>query len=67
MLHRDAVIADYGPAFAGFALKVDGTIVCVVPPQLNSRPEVAVSMRQQVRELGGDCGECRNCPIGRPG
>ena len=63
-MHRDAVIADYGPGFAGIAVKSGNRIVCVVPPQVNRR--VRQSMRQNLRELGVDCGECRHCPIGSP-
>lgn len=63
-MYRDAVIADYGPGFSGFAVKVDKKIVCVVPPQVNRR--IRKSMRQNLRQLGVDCGECRHCPIGSP-
>ncbi len=63
-MYRDAVIADYGPGFTGSAIKVQGKIVCVVPPQPNRR--IRQAMRQNLRELGEDCGTCRNCPIGNP-
>lgn len=63
-MFREAVIADYGPTFTGCAIRVGAKIVCVVPPQPNSRPGVMASMRQAVQELGGVCGACRNCPLG---
>lgn len=65
MLYGDALIGDYGPDFFGQVLKVNKGIVCVVPRQLESRSAVRVAMRELVEGLGGSCGECRNCPIGR--
>jgi hypothetical protein len=67
MLYRDALIVDYGPKFDGTAVLVDEGIVCVVPSQARARPEVQASMRELVRDLGGECGQCRDCPIGREG
>lgn len=67
MLHSDPLIVDNGPKFLGQALKVGDGIVCVVPKQLNRRPEARASMRKMVKSLGGDCGECLNCPLGKAG
>lgn len=67
MLYGDAFIADYGPKFKGQALKLDDRIVCVVPPQLRPRSTAGAVMRELVEGLGGSCGECRNCPVGRDG
>lgn len=64
MLYRDALIADYGPNFAGQALKLDEGIVCIVPRQLLPRSAANAVMRELVEGLGGNCGECRNCPVG---
>lgn len=65
MLYGDAFIADYGPTFIGQALKVDNRIVCVVPRQLSAQGADRSAMRELVEGLGGSCGECRNCPVGR--
>lgn len=67
MLHSDPLIVDNGPKFLGQALKVGDRIVCVVPKQLNRRPEARASMRKMVKSLGSDCGECLNCPLGKAG
>lgn len=67
MLQRDALIVDYGPKFRGVAALVDNGIVCVVPSQVRTRPEVQASMREMVRDLGGECGHCPNCPLGQGG
>jgi hypothetical protein len=58
-----AHIADYGPSFSGHTFKVDDGIVCVIPDRPERQRAVAASMRQLVRAVGGDCGECRRCPI----
>jgi hypothetical protein len=67
MRYKDALIADYGPAFQGEAFKTGKGIVCVVPRQLLARGANPGVMRELVRELGGDCGECGNCPLGSGG
>lgn len=64
---RDALIVDYGPSFEGAAVRVDDGIVCLVPSQIRDRPEVQASMRDLVRDLGGECGQCHNCPLGGSG
>jgi hypothetical protein len=64
---RDALIVDYGPQFNGSAVRVDEGIVCVVPSQARTRPEVQATMRELVRDLGGECGQCHNCPLGSSG
>lgn len=64
MLYKDALIVDYGPGFLGLAHKIDEGIVCVVPHQLNPRGTGASVMRELVEGLGGNCGECRGCPLG---
>lgn len=64
MLYGDAFIADYGPDFKGQALKIDEGIVCVVPRQAQPRSAAGDAMRELVEGLGGNCGQCRNCPIG---
>lgn len=64
MLYRDALIVDYGPGFYGQATKTDEGIVCVVPGQLAPHSADAGLMRELVENLGGNCGECRNCPLG---
>ncbi|MFD3814941.1 hypothetical protein ACFWRZ_07735 [Streptomyces rubiginosohelvolus] len=67
MLYQDALIVDYGPNFAGQALKTDKGIVCVIPRQLHPRTAASTAMRELVEGLGGNCGECRNCPVGSYG
>lgn len=67
MLQSDALIVDYGPLFEGSAARVGNGIVCVVPSQARTRPEVQASMRELVRDLGGECGRCPNCPLGQGG
>jgi len=65
MLYNDALIVDYGPGFLGQAAKIDTGIVCVVPRQLRSRNLAKASMRKLVADLGGRCGGCSNCPLGK--
>lgn len=65
MLYGDALIGDYGAQFLGQALKIDKGIVCVIPRQMQTHSTVRTAMRELVGGLGGNCGECRNCPIGR--
>lgn len=67
MLHRDALIVDYGPTFLGLATKIDKEIVCVVPCQRKSRSRAKALMRELVEDLGGKCGGCPNCPLGKSG
>ncbi|GHB56083.1 hypothetical protein GCM10010331_49980 [Streptomyces xanthochromogenes] len=64
MRYRDALIDDYGPTFQGQVFTVDDGIVCVVPRQLLTSGADPAAMREMVRGHGGDCGECRNCPLG---
>lgn len=66
-MQKDALIVDYGPNFAGVAARTDKGIVCVVPRQIRQRPEAEASMRELVRDLGGECGHCPNCPLGQEG
>jgi hypothetical protein len=65
MQQRGALIVDYGPKFDGTAARTDDGIVCVVPSQASERPEVRASMRELVRDLGGECGHCSHCPLGQ--
>lgn len=65
MQQRDALIVDYGPSFEGTAVRTDKGIVCVVPSQNRNRLEVQASMREMVRDLGGECGQCPHCPLGQ--
>lgn len=67
MLKRDALIVDYGPKFRGTAALTDNGIVCVVPSRIRNRRQVEASMREMVRDLGGECGHCPNCPLGQDG
>lgn len=67
MQHNGALIVDYGSKFDGSAVRTDSGIVCVVPIQIRTRPEAQASMRELVRDLGGECGHCPNCPLGRKG
>lgn len=67
MQQSDALIVDYGPTFYGAAARTDNGIVCVVPIQARDRPEVQASMRELVKDLGGECGRCHNCPLGSGG
>jgi len=66
MMQNDALIADYGPGFLGQATKVDDGIVCVIPCQWE-RIEVRETMRELVQGLGGECGGCQDCPLGKAG
>lgn len=65
MQYSEPLIVDYGPRFFGHSFLVDKGIVCVIPQQLTVRSPEAAAMRETVRDLGGECGGCRNCPIGR--
>ena len=67
MQQRDALIVDYGPTFDGTAVRTDTGIVCVVPRQTRDRPRTQATMRNLVRDLGGECGHCPNCPLGQEG
>jgi hypothetical protein len=67
MQQVDALIVDYGPTFAGTAVRTGEGIVCVVPSQIRDRPEAQASMREMVRDLGGECGQCPGCPLGLAG
>ena len=67
MQQNGALIVDYGLNFIGSAVQVDDGIVCVVPVQIRDRPQAQAAMREMVRELGGECGRCRNCPVGQDG
>jgi hypothetical protein len=64
-MQNGALIVDYGPKFDGSAVRTNNGIVCVVPVQAGIRPEVRASMRELVRDLGGECGHCPTCPLGR--
>jgi hypothetical protein len=67
MVHKDALIVDYGPKFLGTAARTDEGIVCVVPRQIRENPAAQASLTELVRDLGGECGLCLNCPMGREG
>ncbi len=64
-MQNDALIVDYGPKFDGTAVRTDNGIVCVVPVQARTSPEIRASMRELVRDLGGECGRCATCPLGQ--
>lgn len=55
---------DAGPEFAGWAGAVDGRMICVAPRDFDESDEAKRSMREIVRRSGGDCEECRGCPLG---
>jgi hypothetical protein len=65
MQQRGALIVDYGPKFGGTVARTGEGIVCVVPSQAGESPEVRASMRELVRDLGGECGHCPHCPLGQ--
>lgn len=67
MQQRDALIVDYGPTFTGTAVRTGDGIVCVVPSQIRDRPDIQASMRELVKDLGGECGHCPHCPLGQDG
>lgn len=67
MQYSEPLIVDYGPQFLGHSLLVDERIVCVVPRQLDTDSTASAALEEMVRGLGGNCGACRNCPIGRRG
>lgn len=67
MMHRDALIVDFGSQFLGHAFRIDNEIVCVVPEHAQTSQTAAAAMRELVRGLGGTCGECRDCPLGQAG
>jgi hypothetical protein len=67
MVHNDALIVDYGPKFHGTAARTDEGIVCVVPRQIRENPAAQASLAELVRDLGGECGLCPNCPMGQEG
>lgn len=65
MVRGEMFIRDHGPLFLGLAVIVSGRLVCVAAPSYKKDPVVQRTVRTMVRRLGGDCGTCRNCPIGR--
>ncbi|RPK56141.1 hypothetical protein EES43_24175 [Streptomyces sp. ADI96-02] len=67
MQYSEPLIVDYGPKFLGHSFLVDNGIVCVIPRQLTAQNSGSEAMRAAVRDLGGECGECRNCPLGAAG
>jgi hypothetical protein len=67
MQYSEPLIVDYGPRFLGHSFLVDARILCVIPRQLDSNITASTAMKETVRGLGGNCGACRNCPIGRRG
>lgn len=67
MQQNDALIVDYGPKFYGAAARTDKGIVCVVPIHARDSPQVQASLQELVKDLGGECGRCQNCPLGREG
>lgn len=67
MQYREPLIVDYGPSFIGQSVLVDEGVVCVVSSRLDPRSEESSSLREMVEMLGGNCGDCRNCPLGQTG
>lgn len=67
MQYSKPLIVDYGPNFFGHSFLVDKGIVCVIPHQLTARSSGAAAMREAVQSIGGECGGCRNCPLGLAG
>jgi len=67
MQYSEPLIVDYGPRFLGHSFLVDKGIVCVIPRQITAGTSGAAAMREAVRDLGGECGGCRNCPLGQAG
>lgn len=65
MLQEDAIVVDYGPKFDGTAVRTEDGIVCVVPVQIRQSPQAQASMQELVRDLGGECGHCPFCPLGK--
>jgi hypothetical protein len=65
MQQEDAIVVDYGPKFDGTAVRTENGIVCVVPVQIQQSPQAQASMREMVRDLGGECGHCASCPMGK--
>lgn len=59
------LIEDLGPAVDGWAARIDGSIVCLATPRVLHDASARAHVRGLVRELGGDCGTCRGCLIGR--
>ena len=64
-MKTDALTVDYGPKFLGSAVRTDRGIVCLVPIHIRDSRESQAAMRELVKDLGGECGRCRNCPAGR--
>jgi hypothetical protein len=67
MQQNDALIVDYGPTFDGTAVRTGTGIVCVVPRHIRERPQAQAALQEMVRDLGGECGHCPNCPLGQQG
>jgi hypothetical protein len=67
MQYSEPLIVDYGPKFLGHGFLVDDRIVCVIPRQLNPDSAEAAALPEMVRGLGGNCGDCHNCPLGQRG
>lgn len=57
--------ADLGAGIDGWAARVDGNIVCVATPRVEHDAAARQHVRALVKRLGGDCGICRGCIIGR--
>lgn len=59
------VTADLGPGIDGWAARIDGDIVCVATPRVEYDPAARRTVRRLVGSVGGNCGTCRGCIIGR--
>lgn len=59
--------ADLGPGFYGWQGTVDGKLVCMATPEVESDPGKARIVYELFKRRGGDCARCLNlnCPIAR--
>jgi len=65
LVHGKLRAADYGPRFNGWVSRTPTGLACVAPPTYEQDPRVRAIMRELVEREGGDCGQCRGCPIGK--
>ncbi len=59
------VISYDRPDFTGQALKINGELICVLPPAASSDPDHQALVRRLMRGEGVDCLACGGCPVGQ--
>lgn len=58
------VTIELGPKFLGQALKIDGELVCALPPAALKEAPIQAGVRELMETQGMDCRKCLGCPVG---